>query len=149
MTRRLTLGLAALLASAVPVPAQEVDALLGGLGRPAAIEKGSVVTLAWVERVEDGFELVVALEPRDGARLVADPGITVQPLADPNVTWGQAMVTAVDEGADYFAAQPILRLPFRGTAETVGARVDYAWCVVTSLCLFGEAEVTARVPHEG
>jgi hypothetical protein len=141
--------LAGLLAVGPTARAGELDLLVNGLAAGGEARSGSVAPLAWVERTGDGFELVVTLEPRDGAKLVADPGITVQALSDPRVVWGEMEATAVDPTRDYFLTRPVLRLPFRGSAESVGARIDFAWCVVSALCRFGEAEVTARVPHEG
>src|SRR5689334_10839194 len=50
-----------------------------------ATERPGVQIDGWVERGPDGPAVVVAVAPRGGARLVADPGITVTPTERPGV----------------------------------------------------------------
>jgi hypothetical protein len=139
-------ALAAGLALALPAVARaaELDDLLAGLGPGPAVPDGIVAVTARVEH--DGLRavLVVTLEPKDGARLVADPGITVEPVAAPGIVWLDATpATLLDPTRDYLEGAAVLRLPFAGDPASVTARVDYAWCLADAICLLGEAVVEA------
>jgi hypothetical protein len=130
--------------------AQDLETLLGRLGPASPAPEGSVATLAWVERTDEGFELVVSLEAEGGARLVADPGIAVSPIEAPDTAWSVAgPVERVAPGKDYFERPQSLRLPFRGEPRSVSARVEYAWCLTDYQCLFGERTVTAELAGGG
>lgn len=146
MRRRALIG-AALTLAAGPAVAEGLDALLDGLGPAPARPAGGVDVRGWIERGDKGRVLVVTLEPRGAARLVADPGVTVAPAPTDGITWtGELPLTLIDPARDYFAEAPVLRLPFTGTAAVVTARVDYAWCLADLQCLFGEAVVRVEGP---
>ena len=142
-------GAAGLLLGLLPATAlagNDTDLSLLPFARERGQLTGSVENAAWVERTGDGFELVVTLEPRGAAKLVADPGITVRPTPAPGIDWQRDELSLVDGTRDYFATPQVLRLPFKGTAESVAANVEYAWCIKDYQCLFGEAELSASVP---
>ena len=142
MRRRPLLAATLAVVSAVPAAAQGLDDLLRPLGPVKAVPQGAVAVRGWIERAAEGSALVIVLEPSGAARLVADPGITVEPVAVEGVRWTAALpLTVVDTTRDYFATAPVLKLPFTGTAPAVEARVDYAWCLADYQCLFGEAVV--------
>ena len=150
--RRATIaGTAALLAVAGATPAGAAgSAGLGGLleklGPVAATPKGDVAVTGWIEGGRDGTELVVHLETHGGAKLVAEPGVTVTPAARGGVAWAFPELVHEIPGQGYLKPPVELRLPF--TAEHGGpieARVDYAYCIVDYQCLFGEATVKAEV----
>jgi hypothetical protein len=89
---------------------------------------------------------VISLVPVGDVRLVADPGITVEPVASGNVAWRTpGPVRLAQDGVHYFATPPILRVPFAAKEGKVGAKVDYAYCIVDQKCLFGEASVSVPV----
>ena len=148
------LPLASLLAASMAMPAQAGEPLSTLLGQiaPAKAPAGSVEVLSWVERNGTRPELVVTLVPKGQVKLVADPGVTVTPVARSGVTWSApAASSAVEPGHDYFREPPTLRLPF--TAEDgkpVEAGVEYAYCLVDYQCLFGEAKVSVPTqPPQG
>lgn len=146
MRRRHLLAALPVLAAAPPAAAEGLDDLLRVLGPAAPAPAGSVEVHGWVERGAEGPVLVVMLEPRGAAKLVADPGITIEPVAAAGLRWADAQgVSLVDADRDYFGAPPVLRLPFTGDAAAVTARIDYAWCLADYQCLFGEAVVTVPV----
>lgn len=121
--------------------------LLDGLG-PAAAPKGGVLVTARVERgTGDDTELVVRLEPRGAARLVAEPGVTVTPVARDGIAWAAPVLLHERAGRDYLDPPVELRLPFAARdGGSVEALVDYAYCLKDYQCLFGEAKVRAEAP---
>ena len=132
-----------LLALALGVPTgsalaqADIKALLDGLGRDSEPE-GRVDVQGWVERDGDAAELVVTLVPQGAAKLVADPGITITPLDGTRA----APMSLIDPTRDYLTEPPVMRVPLPGHAgEPVAAQVDYAYCLVDYVCLFGEATV--------
>lgn len=123
--------------------------LLSSLG-PGSADTGRVDVRASVEASGTGSELVISLLPVGDVKLVADPGITVLPLPSANVRWQTAgPVRLVLGGAHYFDTPPTLRLPFAAQEGLVGAKVDYAYCIVDEKCLFGEAAVSVPVTPTG
>ena len=48
---------------------------------------GDVTVTGWVETGARGADLVVHVEPRGAAKLVAEPGVTVTPLPRDGLTW--------------------------------------------------------------
>ena len=132
-------------AGAMPAGAAGLGGLLEKLGPAAAAPKGDVAVTGWIEGGRDGTELVVHLETRGGAKLVAEPGVTVTPAARGGVAWAFPELVHEIAGQGYLKPPVELRLPF--TAEHGGpieARVDYAYCIVDYQCLFGEATVRAE-----
>jgi hypothetical protein len=120
----------------------DLKALLDGLAPAAPVVQGKVAVTGWLETSPAGTELVVTLTPSGAARLVADPGITVTPLAGPDAVPPGGPVELVDPSLDYMTEPPVLRIPLPDhDGGAVEARVDYAYCLVDSQCLFGEAVV--------
>lgn len=144
--RRACLAALALLA-ATPVAARAAESLGSLLNQiaPAKAPEGSVDVMGWVEREGDRSELVVTLVPKGQVKLVADPGVTVTPIARDGVTWqGDAPVSTVVPEGDYFKEPPTVRVPFAGgDGKPVEADVEYAYCLVDYQCLFGTAKVAA------
>jgi hypothetical protein len=124
-----------------------VSDLLQRLAPKAAAPGASVEVLAWAEGTPPARTLVVTFATKGEAKLVADPGVSVRPLPRAGLTWADAEpAVRLVPGRDYFAAPPILRLPFRSAAGPVEAHVEYAYCLVARQCLFGEE--TVRVDLE-
>ena len=115
-----------------------------------APEHDGVQVDGWVERGPDGPAVVVAVAPRGGVRLVADPGITVTPVQRPGVQWrGPLPQRKVEPGVDYFTPPATVRLPFTSSDDRpVELRVEYAYCVVDFQCFLGEEtlSVATRAP---
>ena len=141
--RAAALALAVLPAGAA-VAAEPLAALLGQIA-PAKAPEGSVDVVSWVERNGAQPELVVTLVPKGRVKLVADPGMTVTPVARDGVAWASAApVSEVDSGRDYFEAPPTIRVSFSGEdGKPVQAAVEYAYCLIDYQCLFGETTVSA------
>lgn len=148
------LPMAALAAVSMAAPAiagEPLSALLGQIA-PAKAPAGSVEVLSWVERNGTQPELVVTLVPKGQVKLVADPGVTVTPVARSGITWAAPTVMSTPEpGHDYFPEPPTLRLPFAAEdGKPVEAGVEYAYCLVDYQCLFGEAKVSVPTqPPQG
>lgn len=138
----LCLGLlgAALLTAPAAAAVEPLTELLQRIA-PAPAPAGGVEVRGRIEIGADGAELVVSLEPHGAARLVADPGITVTPLpTTPDGEAPGAPVELVDVSVAYLRTAPELRVPVRIARDApVSARVEYAYCLVDSQCLFGEA----------
>jgi hypothetical protein len=139
MSRRVHAALlAAALAPCLSAGAQAedpADLVLRDLGLAPAAQ---VVTVDTARRA-DGL-VAVTLVPSGQVKLVADPGVTVfpvdsagQPVGDPT--------SIVDIKKEYFTLPPSLAVQ-PGPASAL--RVEYAYCVVTKQCLFGD--VTVPVP---
>jgi hypothetical protein len=105
-----------------------------------APEHDGVKIDGWVERGQDGTVVVVAVAPRGGVKLVADPGITVTPTERPGVQWrGPSPLRKVEPGIDYFTPPATVRLPFTASDDRpLELRVEYAYCVVNFQCFLGE-----------
>lgn len=137
-------ALLALLLAAAPAAAASPDlkALLDGMAPKAPAVPGRVEVNGWLETSPAGSELVVTLTPSGAARLVADPGITVTPLAGDAASPPGEPVALVDPDLGYMTEPPVLRVPLPDHAGgPVEAQVDYAYCLVDTQCLFGEARV--------
>lgn len=133
--------------AAMSGPAAAADSLGSLLNQiaPPKIPQGSVDVLSWVEQGKQGSELVVSLVPKGQVKLVADPGVTVTPVARNGVAWQDgAPVSKIEPDRDYFAEPPTVRVPFAGNdGKPVEAEVEYAYCLVDYQCLFGTTKVTA------
>ena len=132
----------------------QLNRLLDRLGPDAgAPSKDAVEVAAWIEPTPGAAEVVITLTPTGKAKLVADPGITVTP-ADPDggVAWRTPLPHhLVDAGAEYFVEPPTIRLPL-GAPEVgpIDLDVEYAYCFVDTICLFGKKRVTATLrPSSG
>ncbi len=145
--RRLVLGLVlALLALPSVRAANDLDALLGDLLRPAT-PQGEVRVRARVERTAEGGRLVVELVPEGDAKLVADPGLELAGLESPGIRWRAPTAKRMIPGEPYFDGGVTVALPFTGEGPgPVRARLDYAWCLLAFQCLFGEEELEVPLP---
>ena len=131
---RVLLAALLLLPLATPVRAAgDLDLLLDGLtGSDSATKRGEV-------EIEDSItgrgahrELVVRLTPTGDARLIADPGASVEITGASGVRWPEgrrAATTPVE--TEYFPGGVTLRLPFEQIGPgAIDARVEYFWCFV-------------------
>jgi hypothetical protein len=118
--------------------------LLQGIA-PAKRPQGEVAVSGWMERGAGGTtELVVRVEPRGAAKLVAEPGVVVTPLVRDGVVWPTQGAQTLPTGRSYLEAPVELRLPVRAADGTdAEAHVEYAYCLADYQCLFGETRVTA------
>jgi len=133
-----------------PLAAEDsLKGLLDRLGSARPAPEGRISAMGWVERQADGYALVVSLEPSGAARLLADPGITLEPQPAPRVSWSTDRLYLDYPAKAYFDSAPVLRLPFKGDAASVTAKVEYAYCLVDYQCLFGETTVEAELPRGG
>ena len=132
---------AALAQSETAAPALEQLIERFNAGAP---EQDGVQIDAWTESGPEGSELVIVIAPRDGTKLVADPGITVTPIARAGVEWGAPVpLRKVDPTVEYFTPPATLRLPFtRSDHRPLELLVEYAWCVTDFQCFFGERTLT-------
>jgi hypothetical protein len=123
-----------------------VRAVLGlalAVSASTAQAAAGVDVVGWMERDGAKRELVLSFTPRGGTKLVADPGITLEPLP------GRIGPTFehVEPGRAYFEAPLSLRVPIDATpGEQIGTRVNYAYCIVEHQCLFGETVIELIVP---
>ena len=103
---------------------------------------------AWIEPGTERDQVVVVVEPRGDFKLVADPGITVTPTAQPGVEWLVPLPHRhVDPEMQYFPPPATVRLPFRADgAAPLEILVEYAYCLVDYQCFFGE-EVLRVAAH--
>ncbi len=121
--------------------AQDLDQLLERFHGSVPGPEGSVSLEARVESGAGGRrEVVIMLEPEGEAKLIADPGITVEPVLRSGIEWAVPLPHRhVDSTIEYFAAPAAVRLPFTAAdGLPVELRVEYAWCLVDYQCFFGE-----------
>lgn len=143
-----TMGIAALLGTSAQ--AAELKDLLGQIAPPSPALLGKVDVTGWLETSPQGTELVVTLTPSGAAKLAADPGIVVTPLVQAGGATPGEPVELVDPDQGYLTEPPTLRAPLpHHDGGPVEARVDYAYCLVDTQCLFGEATVKVEGPPTG
>jgi hypothetical protein len=125
--------------SAAPALEQLIERFNAGVP-----EQEGVQIEAWTETGPEGSALVIVIAPRGGTKLVADPGITVTPIARAGVEWLTPLPhRKVDPAIDYFTPPATLRLPFTSSdGQPLELLVEYAWCVVDFQCFFGERTLT-------
>jgi hypothetical protein len=125
-----------------------LDRLIEQFHAGARQTNGSVRLDAWIEAGRQSDALVVVVEPQGDFKLVADPGITVTPTAQPGVEWLVPLPHRhVDFEAQYFTPPASVRLPFRAThGQPLEILVEYAYCVVDYQCFFGEEMLTVAAP---
>ena len=112
--------------------ADDADALLRKLGlRPAA----EVVRVDTAQAANGQVRVTLLADP--GVHLVADPGVSVQPV-DAYGLPTAAMVELKESGQEYFDAPPQLIVDAGGADRL---HVQYAYCVVAKQCLFGDVTV--------
>jgi hypothetical protein len=135
-------GLAAGPAATEPegAPRPDLGQLIERFNGAAPEHANSVRLDAWIETAPEPDELVVVLEPQGAFKLVADPGITITPTAQPGVEWLVPLPHRhLDTESAYFTPLASVRLPFRADAEQpLEVLVEYAYCVVDYQCFFGE-----------
>jgi hypothetical protein len=129
---------------------QELDRLIERFNAGARHTEGSVRLDAWIETGRDSEALVVVVEPQGQFKLVADPGITVTPTAQPGVEWLVPLpYRRVDPDVPYFTPPASLRLPFRASDDRrIEVLVEYAYCVVDYQCFFGEQTLTVTARYD-
>jgi hypothetical protein len=122
------------------VPGIELERLIERFDGGASTAADSVHLDAWIEPGAERHQVVVVVEARGDFKLVADPGITVTPTAQPGVEWLVPIpFRHVDPEIPYFSPPATLRLPFRANGVApVEILVEYAYCVVDYQCFFGE-----------
>jgi len=127
----------------------DLDRLIERFNADAPQTAGSVELDAWIEAGPEQSEVVVVLEPQGDFKLVADPGITVTPTAQPGVEWLVPLPHRhVDPENPYFTPPASVRLPFRATHEQpLEVLVEYAYCVVEYQCFFGEEVLTVAARY--
>ena len=130
-------------------PRPDFDRLIEQFNAGARQTNGSVRLDAWIEAGRESDALVVVVEPRGEFKLVADPGITVTPTAQPGVEWLVPLPHRhVDPENPYFTPPASVRLPFRATHEQpLEVLVEYAYCVVEYQCFFGEEVLTVAARY--
>jgi hypothetical protein len=131
-------------------PHPDVDRLIERFNAGAPQHEGSVRLDAWIESGPERDEVVVVLEPQGEFKLVADPGITITPTAQPGVEWLVPLpYRHVDPEVSYFRPPAAVRLPFRAdTAQPLEILVEYAYCVVDYQCFFGEELLTVAARYD-
>ncbi len=123
--------------------AGDLDSLLGDLGVPAAGKSGEVRVENRIVTRDGRRELVVRILPTGDAKLIADPGASLEILAASGVRWpeGRRAETPPTED-DYHPGGVTLRLPFEQSgAAAIDARVEYFWCFVGWQCFLGEERI--------
>jgi hypothetical protein len=124
-----------------------LDELIQRFGAtPQAVPRGEVRLEAWIESEGGERSVVVSIAPEGETRLIADPGITVVPVARPGISWLVPLPHRhVDPAREYFDPPAAVRLPFRGEdGLPIELDVEYAYCVIDYQCFFGEETVTAE-----
>jgi hypothetical protein len=131
-------------------PAPELDRLIEQFNATAPRTEGRVDLDAWIESNAQGTELVVVLDPKGDFKLVADPGITITPTAQPGVEWLVPLpYRQVAPEIQYFTAPATVRVPFRASGEPpLEVLVEYAYCVVDYQCFFGEQLLTVAARYD-
>lgn len=124
-------------------PPRPLDQLIERFNAGAPVQDGAIVA-GWVENGPAGAELVVRIEPQGEIKLIADPGITVTPTAQPGIAWRTELpYRQVDPAIEYFTPPATLRLPFTASDDQpIELLVEYAYCVVDFQCFFGEETLT-------
>ncbi len=134
-----------LLPLATPVRAAgDLDLLLDGLAKPAGEKRGEVVVEDSIVGRGTRRELVVRLTPTGDAKLIADPGASVEVVGGTGARWPEGTRAATPPAeTDYFPAGVTLRLPFEQTGPgAIDARVEYFWCFVGYQCFLGEKRIS-------
>jgi hypothetical protein len=131
-------------------PSSDLDRLIEQFDAGAPQAEGSVQLDAWIETGAERDEVVVVLEPQGAFKLVADPGITITPTAQPGVEWLVPLpYRHVDPESQYFTPPASVRLPFRADGEQpLEILVEYAYCVVDYQCFFGEELLTVAARYD-
>jgi hypothetical protein len=149
-------GLLALIAGAA-APATGADAMPDATSLDALIRRfdaapqsapaGEVRLDAWIESEGGERSVVISIEPQGETKLIADPGITVAPVARPDITWLVPLPHRhIDTAREYFDPPAAIRLPFSGEdGLPIELGVEYAYCVIDYQCFFGEETVTAQL----
>jgi hypothetical protein len=128
--------------------APSLDALIERFeGTPQSVPRAEVRLEAWIESGGGERSVVVSIQPAGETRLIADPGITIAPVARSGITWLVPLPHRhVDPAREYFEPLAAVRLPFSGDdGRPIELDVEYAYCVVDYQCFFGKETVTAAL----
>lgn len=131
----------------LPAGAPSVDELIEGFdAAPAGASEGEVRLDAWVEDEGEQRAVVIVFDPEGRTKLIADPGITVTPVAQPGVRWLLPLPHRhVDASREYFEPPAAIRLPFVAEGDgPIELLVEYAYCVIDYQCFFGEETLTVE-----
>lgn len=122
----------------------DLDTLLDQYRADAPPAQGSVRLDGWVQGEGEAQRLVVVLEPEGETKLVADPGITLTPVAMPGVRYEEPLPhRTFDPSRDYLDAPATVELRVSGLdGAPVDVTVEYAYCLVNWQCFFGEETLT-------
>ena len=136
--------------AAAGAAASDLDQLIEQFDATARQHEGSVRLDAWIETAPEPDELVVVLEPEAPFKLVADPGITITPAAQPGVEWLVPLpYRHLDPEISYFTPPAAVRLPFRADGgQPLEILVEYAYCVVDYQCFFGEEVLSVAARYD-
>lgn len=147
MIRILTLALLTLALARAAI-AQSLESLLRGVSLPPARSEAYVRVEGAIQEQKGARALVVRLTPVGEARLVADPGIQAIALPGPSGPWAAVeRLEIVDREQRYFDGPVELSVPVRdGASGEAAVAVEYAWCRIEQICLFGGATVAVQLP---
>lgn len=144
--KRLTVFVALALLAGVPGELRSQTKSLGELfekEQPVRAPKKSVDVFGWIERSGTKSLARVSLTPKSGTRLVANPGVTITPVSESGSQWlSYEEVYFGLDGATYFDSAPVIDIgPVLENGEPVSADISFAYCVIESICLFGEERI--------
>lgn len=133
----------------VAMPVADLHAESSKLGalfnqvNPAPVREPGVSIIGWIEREGANSLVRVSLTPQNGARLVADPGVTIRPIDERLGVWRETTEVAHQlAGVSYFNSPPTIDVGYvLEDGEPIHADVNYAYCLVDDICLFGEERI--------
>lgn len=138
------LGLVMMTIAPLPLAAQtkSLSDLLSNNG-PAPKPEAGVNIVGWIERDHSTSLVRVSLQAQPGARLVADPGISIRPVEDRLGVWqtGQEISHWVEGQAYFTSAQTVDVGSVAEDGLPIRVDVHFAYCLVDDICLFGEERV--------
>jgi len=112
---------------------------------------GRVDVVGWITQDGQGPVLRIGITATDGARLVADPGIRVEPIDETGGLWANAEpLEHMVIGQAYFDAPQTVDVQLLDTRAGIAeADVLFAYCLVDEICLFGEERVSVPLGMTG
>lgn len=134
------------------LPSVQPKAQTGSLGDlfrtidPAPVREPGVDIVGWIVREGNDSFVRITVTAQQGAKLVADPGITVNPIEERLDSWiDTASVSHIIEGVSYFDSPPTIDVGrVREDGQPVQVDVSYAYCLVDDICLFGEDRIAIQ-----
>lgn len=146
------LGLVMLSIVPLPVAAQtkSLSDLLSKNGT-ALKPEASVDIVGWIERDNSTSLVRVSLQAQPGARLVADPGISIRPVEERLGVWqtDQEISHWVEGQAYFMSAQTVDVGSVAEDGLPIHVDVHFAYCLVDDICLFGEERVEIQTQNLG